>query len=276
MIVYIETNFLLELAYLQERCDSCEDILQLDEHRPRNRFSLTCRSEGSVSRVLSVNSTNCGRLDSMSSNLSADYATLASYLDEYRRFNEVFIRRRKSSRRFTQIFRRLRLLFSEADILTGRQSEALVAARIATFATEGEKAHEFYSAVAAEYPVHALSDLVLERFPDLEFAKLLRLQKLREQSLDRLNIPKIWGAVFGFGIILFSRIPKEVVQRHFVNYTTYLDLVFYAMLIVLVYLFLILFPMWIVLARAKERAQGVRTVLEYTAIRVDTASRIDH
>ncbi len=27
MIVYVETNFLIELAYLQERCDSCELIL---------------------------------------------------------------------------------------------------------------------------------------------------------------------------------------------------------------------------------------------------------
>ncbi len=29
MIVYVETNFLLELAYLQERCDSCQEILEL-------------------------------------------------------------------------------------------------------------------------------------------------------------------------------------------------------------------------------------------------------
>ena len=27
MIVYVETNFLLELAYLQERCESCDEIL---------------------------------------------------------------------------------------------------------------------------------------------------------------------------------------------------------------------------------------------------------
>ena len=29
MIVYVETNFLLELAYLQERCASCDEILRL-------------------------------------------------------------------------------------------------------------------------------------------------------------------------------------------------------------------------------------------------------
>ena len=29
MIVYVETNFLLELAYLQERCASCDEILQM-------------------------------------------------------------------------------------------------------------------------------------------------------------------------------------------------------------------------------------------------------
>lgn len=29
MIVYVETNFLLELAYLQERCESCDEILDL-------------------------------------------------------------------------------------------------------------------------------------------------------------------------------------------------------------------------------------------------------
>jgi hypothetical protein len=29
VIVYVETNFLLELAYLQERCGSCEEILRL-------------------------------------------------------------------------------------------------------------------------------------------------------------------------------------------------------------------------------------------------------
>ena len=29
MIVYVETNFLLELAYLQERCESCRAILEL-------------------------------------------------------------------------------------------------------------------------------------------------------------------------------------------------------------------------------------------------------
>jgi hypothetical protein len=29
VIVYVETNFLLELAYLQERCDSCQEILEL-------------------------------------------------------------------------------------------------------------------------------------------------------------------------------------------------------------------------------------------------------
>lgn len=29
MIVYVETNFLLELAYLQERCESCREILEL-------------------------------------------------------------------------------------------------------------------------------------------------------------------------------------------------------------------------------------------------------
>jgi predicted nucleic acid-binding protein len=29
VIVYVETNFLLELAYLQERCDSCNEILEL-------------------------------------------------------------------------------------------------------------------------------------------------------------------------------------------------------------------------------------------------------
>ena len=33
MIVYVETNFLLELAYLQESCESCEEILQLAESR---------------------------------------------------------------------------------------------------------------------------------------------------------------------------------------------------------------------------------------------------
>lgn len=29
MIVYVETNFILELAYLQERCESCRGILDL-------------------------------------------------------------------------------------------------------------------------------------------------------------------------------------------------------------------------------------------------------
>ena len=29
MIVYVETNFLLEIAYLQERCESCQSILEL-------------------------------------------------------------------------------------------------------------------------------------------------------------------------------------------------------------------------------------------------------
>ena len=29
MIVYVETNFLLEVAYLQERCDSCQEIIEL-------------------------------------------------------------------------------------------------------------------------------------------------------------------------------------------------------------------------------------------------------
>jgi hypothetical protein len=29
VIVYVETNFLLELAYLQERCESCRAILEL-------------------------------------------------------------------------------------------------------------------------------------------------------------------------------------------------------------------------------------------------------
>lgn len=33
MIVYVETNFLLELAYLQERCGSCDEILQMAEAR---------------------------------------------------------------------------------------------------------------------------------------------------------------------------------------------------------------------------------------------------
>ena len=31
MIVYIESNFVLELAYLQEECESCENILALSE-----------------------------------------------------------------------------------------------------------------------------------------------------------------------------------------------------------------------------------------------------
>ncbi len=33
MIVYVETNFLLELAYLQERCDSCQLILDFAKAR---------------------------------------------------------------------------------------------------------------------------------------------------------------------------------------------------------------------------------------------------
>lgn len=33
MIVYVETNFLLELAYLQERCESCQEILRLAQTR---------------------------------------------------------------------------------------------------------------------------------------------------------------------------------------------------------------------------------------------------
>lgn len=33
MIVYVETNFLLELAYLQESCGSCEEILRLAKAR---------------------------------------------------------------------------------------------------------------------------------------------------------------------------------------------------------------------------------------------------
>jgi PIN domain-containing protein len=31
MIVYVETNFVLELTYLQEGCDSCEELLKLAE-----------------------------------------------------------------------------------------------------------------------------------------------------------------------------------------------------------------------------------------------------
>ena len=33
MIVYVETNFLLELAYLQERCESCQSIMNLANRR---------------------------------------------------------------------------------------------------------------------------------------------------------------------------------------------------------------------------------------------------
>lgn len=31
MIIYAESNFVLELAFRQEDCDSCEDILKLAE-----------------------------------------------------------------------------------------------------------------------------------------------------------------------------------------------------------------------------------------------------
>jgi hypothetical protein len=34
MIVYIESNFILELAYLQEKYESCERILSLAETYP--------------------------------------------------------------------------------------------------------------------------------------------------------------------------------------------------------------------------------------------------
>jgi hypothetical protein len=101
------------------------------------------------------------------------------------------------------------------------------------------------------------------------------LQKLRVQELESINVPKIIGAVFGLGAVLFSHIPKELVERHVSDYARYLDVVFTGTMLVVGYAFLILLPLWIQQSRTRLRAQRVRAILEYVVIQLERSSEND-
>lgn len=45
MNIYVETNFVLELAFEQEQCPSCGKILQLHEIGKAKLITLACKSD---------------------------------------------------------------------------------------------------------------------------------------------------------------------------------------------------------------------------------------
>ena len=81
MNIYVETNFVLEIAFEQEQCDSCEQILQLCEAEQNYRI-IPAYSLGEAYETLHRQAGKRRALqESLDAELSCSLSRTASYAD---------------------------------------------------------------------------------------------------------------------------------------------------------------------------------------------------
>ena len=199
-------------------------------------------------------------------NLADQYRQVLAFFDEYRdALRHLKTKTPLTPRAIAAAGSRPFRVTWQMDLLAGSQPKALRELYL-EHATEVSKENEFFQIVVSEYPIETLVRMLIVRFPDASFEQLSKLHAInRDRLLQKIDAPKVLGAIFAVGAVLFRQFPKEVVSRYF-DWDEYLTITFIVTLSVFAYAFLILLPWWLKIASAKRRARFVAEVLSYASL----------
>jgi|ERR1043165_1028796 hypothetical protein len=202
----------------------------------------------------------------MSENLEEQYLNVVTYLDGYRKFENIISKRlAKYLLRHPSLFFKMgKRTFSANFQLIGKNPE-MIKGIINTIATPEEKNSVYFKIVCADYITNALSADLEGRYEGYNFKKIKELHEFKKNRVTKLDIKSVLGAVMGFAFILLKNVPQSVVKR-VVAVETYELYISIGALVVLIYLFVIMLPMWFVENKISEKQKFIGRMLEYTTI----------
>lgn len=154
--------------------------------------------------------------------------------------------------------------FWEFDFLRARQPAAWTELGGEVPVPNDEEGKVFHKVLFSEFQFDELSSALRTSFPNVDFAQMAKLHKLRSAQFLRFNVGAILGFVFGLGTLVMKSAPKSVVE-HVMNYEDFETLIFGITVAIVVYLAVILAPIWFKHQRAKFQSDRIGDILEYIA-----------
>jgi len=204
-------------------------------------------------------------------NLERQYDEVIQYISSYRAYVKQ-VNMRVLQMPVRHPFRYFEMLseapsaWKQTDLLSGRNAEFSKTVWAGT-ASDAQKRSDYYPIMMSDYPLHALSESLVARFPGVDFAKLKKLQELKKSGLSRFNAKQTLGIVFAIATVLLKSVPESVVAR-VIDYKQFELLTFIIASLALLYLFLVLLPFWLKTSQANATHVYANEVLEYTCIRL--------
>jgi hypothetical protein len=130
-----------------------------------------------------------------------------------------------------------------------------------------EHESRFASILLADYPIHALSLHLEERYSTFNFAKLPELGTMLGLTDALPRVAKVGGALVLGATILLQLVPHPAVEALQINYAIYQRTAFWLTAGFSVHVLLSLIPASLLLIRWKRKHEEVQTILVYTKLR---------
>lgn len=208
----------------------------------------------------------------MSENLERQYDEVVNYINGYRLFQSRVTNRLNPIHapiRSLKLIGQFPRLLMEMNPLSGRSSQFEKTA-IADYATEEEKATDYFEVAVSDYSIDTLSTSLQKTFNGVDFVKLTKIHNTKKARLARLNVRQVTGIVLAAGTLMLRSVPKQVAEGTFrMPYATFETNVFWITILLTGYMLLIMLPAWIKIFRARTVYRYVGYVLEYTAIKYE-------
>lgn len=198
-------------------------------------------------------------------NIEADYDAVVTFHRELTAQQDQIVMRARSNLSVGRMFRYSRM-FWRRDVLLYRVPKE-IRDLAQEFASPEEKATEAYDVLSSEYPDHALAGILLARYPDVDFSRLVKLHGAKTKQLSSLRPKAALGLALGASALVLKTIPKSVVTSRFsITYDQFEERVFWVTLAVLGYLLFILLPFWFKNWRALQGLKPFGHALKYVSV----------
>lgn len=239
----------------------------------------------------------------MDDNLKQQYADIANYVKEYQTYSTELLK--KVMFKFAKDFFRQkhwswfvsRLIFSpllvfdaielfvsfypltkNVDLLSDKSPD-VYRRWIDEAAGASDKQHEFFGIITSDFYIDALSRMLEVKFAGYEFAKLSKLHEIKTKQLSQSDLKSITGVLLAVLAFLLKSVPEELITWLSLNltqplfgwqlsYTRFKIWSFVAIASCIVYLALVLLPVWLKQSEARKHVDPIGEVLKYTEIRL--------
>ena len=201
--------------------------------------------------------------------VEAKYAAVLDYSNNALALKENLFERLTSEKILNPGNFKLSRPFSKANLLYERNTDETRNIYYA-IATEDQKRNPLFSILMTDFPTERLAYHMKEQLAleanDVE--NLIKIHKLTIKKLTVLNFKAIFGALLVGAGLLLNSVPEAVIDYigWWADYATYQITVFIAMLVILSYCALVLFPLWYKYSKAKRQHEFCETLLAYCEI----------